>query len=399
MRKLFFLMLAASIASPFAAAQNRNYQGPIPELAFNNTFRVICTCKNANTQNPYPWPPLEPPGYAAKPGVQPGTRAWTHTPKLRAQAGVQAPVILVRGVTQAIFVGAAVTNFSTAKFYQFKTGIAPATKDPTNKWKYTHATTGKDYFSVASAPVKITAWAIFEHAVTLTTPIPFQTRNEWLMFVEFKGGEWRDDPNGGQTIGHDWRGGPGPARGNFAGWTVGSNPRKVTPMGSATYRPKIGLLINEPVLTATGHHANNYYTGSTGPLAGEEYRGIGACKAPWSFDNRSNLWFSVRAGAKYGSTGRAIVFINFSRTWFPSMVPTQWGNLLLNPADPAMALLAGLPITLQKNGIFSSGDQNPIKIPPLGNVAKGWILKTQGLVYNAGFKDMALTTSSSILVE
>ncbi len=399
MRKsaLYLSPLALLVFS--VGAQNQGYRGPIPELSFNNTFRVVCTCTHPTTGNFYPWMVTQLTAYnqAAGPGVPKGSRAYTSNPQLRAQAGTQSgQYTTIRGVTQAIYAGPAVTAFPAPNHYQFKTGIAPATVSATSPYLHEHAKTGNDIFSVKDQAVAITAWAIFEHSTVLTTPIKIPQKKEWLMFVEFRGGEYRDDANGGQTIAADWKGGPGPGGLNYSGWATPGPNRTSAPSGTAENRPKIGLLIDEPVLTATGNHANQYHTPA---LAGEEYRGIGAARAPWSTATASNLFFNLRAGGKYGSGGRGVVMLNVSKFWFPGSIWTPFGNLLLNPGDPGLGALSQMQLLMIKNGIYDTGDKSAIAFPPLGPAAKGMILKAQGVVWNPNFKDVRVTTSSSILID
>ena len=94
---------------------------------------------------------------------------------------------------------------------------------------------------------------IWEISTTLTTPIPVAPV-ELCFYVQYRGGEYWDDPNGGQTAGCDWQGGRGPGGLTYcgfaapagSGWTVSLNS------GGFNFRPKIGFLIQEPVLTVTG---------------------------------------------------------------------------------------------------------------------------------------------------
>ncbi len=375
------------------------YQGPIPELAVNNSYRVISGTTHPVTGNNQP--AVTPPGYAGPPGVVPGTRCWTYTPPVRAQAGaIGLHYLTIEGITQAIFSGPAVTTYPAPNHYAFKTGIAPATPS-TYKGTMLHATTGNDIFSVAEAPLVITQSEIHEYSATLATPLVLQATTELLLFAEYKGGEYLNDPNGGQTLACDWQGGYGPYRSLYAGWTIGNNPRTLVQWSSGVvaYRPKIGLLVTEPVLTATGVHAGGW---STTPLAGEEYRGVSAAWAYWTATHPTrlppNLFFNVRAGTNYGSTGVAVVLLNVGKTFFPGKVPFGgFGNLLLDPTNPALGLVAAMPLVLQANGIYS-GDQNPITLAPLGNAAKDTILKAQAIVANTPFSNPQFTTASGIVV-
>ncbi|MCC6672389.1 MAG: hypothetical protein IT458_15100 [Planctomycetes bacterium] len=390
------LRVSSSLLAGLAFASALTAQGnpTVPELSVNNTFRVISSTKHPITNNPYPAASTLPPGYTAAPGVAAGTRAWSYTPKLRAQAGANPPNYLtVVGMTQAVFTGSAVQSFPAPNHYQFRTGIG-VTQPGQNSYHRTHATTGQDLLNVADQPLVISTWAIVEHSFNLTTPVPLPDL-ELLLFVEYRGGEWRDDPNGGQTVASDWRGGRGPGGWPYHGWAVGSNPRTITLGGDWNYRPKIGLLVNELVLTATGDHANAY---EVPRLANETYRGNTACISDWSRASNGNLFFDVRAGNNWGSTGIAVVFINMGRSWFAGSLPTPFGNLLLDPTFPALDVLASITMPLSAGGTFS-GANAQIPVPPLGFAARGEILKCQGLVFNAGFTSVTLTTASSILVE
>ena len=386
-------LLAVGLAAGLCA------QTPIyPELSSNNFFRAVSTAKHAVTLNPYPVAGNQPQGYDLPSGVVPGMRSWTHNPKERTQAGATLGAFFtVQGMTQAVQPGAgAIAPFPN--HYQFKTGIAPSVAT-TTQYKYEHATTGADLFTIASAPVVIAAWNILEIATTITTPVPFN-QTELLLFAEYKGGEYREADNtytvSGQSLASDWRGGVGYGGGVFCGFVDASTPRVHAPYIQPVYRPKIGLLVQEPTLTITGDHANQYYLPR---LAGEQYRGLSGGVANWASGTTNNLFFDVRAGALYGSTGTAVVMLNMGLTWFPgSLQIGQFGNLLLNPGDPGLGALLGVPLTLLAGGNFN-GEGTPIPIPTLGPAALGQWVKTQGVVFNAGLTNIALTTASSLKVE
>ncbi len=403
MHKLVTAVLPV-VLSPALIAQVQGYQGPIPELGVNNTFRVVSTGTNPVTGANYPAAGTTPPGFVAAPGVPAGTRAWTHTPQLRAQAGATVGhYITIQGMTQAIFAGSAVTTFPAPNHYQFRCGIAP-TQDPGLPYMLEHATTGADIFSIADASLAVNANGIVEHFVTVTTPVQLAAQTEWLFYVEYRGGEWRDDPNGGQTIAADWQGIPGPARQRFAGWALGSNPRTLQQWGTQSYRPKIGLLVDEPVFTMTGNYANAF---ENPPLAGEEGRGVSAARAYFSGSGvappvQPNMFFNIRAGQNYGSTGVGVVFLNVGTSWFPASIPIgSFGNLLLNPADPALGVISFLPLVLQANGIYQ-GDSMPsqqFNVPALGRSSRNMIIKAQGIVFNSGFANAQFTTASGLIIE
>ncbi|MCC6672390.1 MAG: hypothetical protein IT458_15105 [Planctomycetes bacterium] len=388
------LRVAASLLPGLALTVALTAQGPtVPELSVNNFFRVVSTAKHPITNNPYPYSPTTPPGYAAAPGVAAGTRAWSYTPKLRSQAGAYgANYLTVVGMTQAVFTGPAVQSFPAPNHYQFRTGIA-ASQTGQGPYHRTHATTGPDLLNVADQPLVISTWAILEHTFNLTTPVALPDL-ELVLFVEYRGGEWQDDTMGGQTIASDWYGGRGPGNLVYHGYTTGNNPRTVLLSGDQNFRPKIGLLVNEPVFTLTGDHANAYYTPR---LANENYRGNTACYADWATATNGNLFFDVRAGNNWGSTGTAVVFINMGRLWFPGSLWTPFGNFLLDPTFPGLDLFVANTLPLSAGGTYS-GANAQISVPALGVAARGEILKAQAVVFNAGFTSIALTTSSSVLV-
>ena len=48
-------------------------------------------------------------------------------------------------------------------------------------------------------------------------------------------------------------GGYGPGGLVYCGYTTGSNPRTVGLSSGSLFRPKLGFLVQEPILTATGY--------------------------------------------------------------------------------------------------------------------------------------------------
>jgi hypothetical protein len=365
------------------------------ELDFTNTNTVRSTTPHPTTGVFYPFSPTVPPGYLASPGVQAGTRLWHTTPKLRGQAGSQGThYVTVTGFRQLSRVGAAVATFPAPNHYQMRCGMGPA-RAATAPYQFDHDPNGADIFSIADAPVVVTNGPLFSVDVRLTTPIVVPEVN-WCFYVEYRGGEWQDDPQGGQTIACDYYGGYAPGGLPSNGSTVGAPPRTVAWSGGPQFRPTIMFYVQEAVMTATGTHSNNYFSP---PLATVQHRGIGACRAPWHSVLTGDLFFDVRAGSGYGSFGSAVVFLNFSPNWFPVRLPVLGiGNLMLDPSDPAFAVLSGIVMPLGAQGNFN-GVQAPIAVPPLGAAALGTILKSQGLVFNGAFLQPQLTTTSSILVQ
>jgi hypothetical protein len=369
-------------------------QTPI-ELSVNNQRRVV-QGTHPTTTNYYPATVTVPAEYSSPTGVPAGLRTYSYTPTLRAQGGhVGNDLVRISGMTMAIFTGAAVATFPAPNHYQFRCGVAPAAASARPRILQ-HAPTGADLFVIADAPVVITTWAIVEHTVTLTTPAALPLGSELLLFAEYRGGEYREDPNGGQALGSDWQGGNGPTGIlEYQGHTRGTNPRTVTPYTSF-YRPKLGLIVEEPILTATGYHANSYYGAPTFPMPNEDYRGLAACYADWSSNPNSTLFFDIRAGDAYGSGAAAVVFLNVEQTLLPYRFPLgAMGNLLLNPNDPAFAILAGLQFQLLAGGVHQ-GPANPILVPPLGIAARGLNVKAQGFVFTNSLSQYSLTSASAI---
>jgi hypothetical protein len=270
----------------------------------------------------------------------------------------------------------------------------------------THALTGADLINVADQSLSIDPRALpngmYRHSFSLATPIPLPLPAvELVLFLEFRGGEWQDDPNGGQTYGVDWRGNVGPGGLAYAGWVDASTPRVATaypnpsPFPSRIHRPCVGLLVEEPVLTITGDHANDYYT-PRHPI--ETYTGLSAHMAPWASDPRANLFFDVRAGGSYGAGGNAVVFLNVGPTFWSGRLPIGGlGWLLLDPTDPALGLLTAIPFPLDSRGIHN-GQATPFRLGALGPSAVGLYVKAQGVVFNPGFANAKLTTAASCYI-
>jgi hypothetical protein len=392
--KLHALSIAGVLAcGSFLYAQGQRYPGP--DLSLNSSYRVVSTGKHTGTQRNYPWPPVQPPGYATSPGVVAGTRSWQYTPPPRVTGGSQfGPWMTVIGMSQAIHVGAAVTTFPAPNHYQFETGIAPtvATASPPQK---THAPSGADVLNVATAPLALTTGNIYEHVFNLTTPIPLPTAVDLCLFVVFRGGEWQDDVNGGQTTGCDWRGAWFTPQGlPFSGFATPTQPRTITFTGDKPYLPKIGLQIAEPVFCITGDHGNGYYAPR---LVNELYRGISAAFPDYGSAMAGTLFFDVSAGTAYSAGGSAIVLLNVG-TNFPGSIPfPPAGNLLLNPADPSFGLLAGIVLGLGPLGDYS-GEATPFPVPALGAGAVGTHITGQALVFNPGFAQAKLSVKSGMIV-
>lgn len=367
-----------------------------PDYAVSNNYRVVSGATHPVTGRRYPVPDLEPPGYSAAPGIAAGTRSWAYTPPLRAQAASQGTVeYTVTGFTQAIFAGAANNNSPVTNHYQFATGIGPARATSTPPLME-HDPAAADVLYVASGSVAIPPnTTIYEHSFKLTTPVPIAAGTPMLLFVEFKGGEWRDDTNGGQMHGNDYYGGLGPNSLTFHGHTVGSRPnRTVTLSRNRFHRVKIGLLIQEPVLAATGDHGNFY---PVPRLSNERYRGLSACWADYQFNPNSTFFFDVSAGSAYGVGGAAVPLLNVSKTNFPGSLPIPGlGNLLLSIADPNFAAFAGLVMPLDQNGDYT-GEQTPLVVGALGPGASGFIVKAQAIVFTVS-GNYKLTTASGIYI-
>jgi hypothetical protein len=333
--------------------------------------------------------------YATSPGVPAGTRSWIYTPPLRVTGGAQpGPWMTVTGMNQAIHVGAAVTTFPAPNHYQFECGIGPAVAGPTPPGK-THAPTGADVLNVATAPLAITTGDIYEHVFNLTTPVPLPAPTDLLFFVVFRGGEWQNDANGGQTHGVDYQGAYFNPQGvSLWGFATATQPRTITNGGNPLYRPKIGLQIAEPVFCLTGDHGNGYYTPR---LVNELYRGSGAAYPNYATFNAATMFFDVSAGTAYSTGGSAIVLLNIGANFGGSIPFPPVGNLLLNPADPSFGLLAGIVVGLGPVGEYS-GEPTPFPVPALGAGAIGTTITGQALVFNPGLTQPRFSTKAGMVV-
>ena len=377
-------------------AQGQRYPGP--DLSINSSYRVVSTAKHTGTNRNLPWPPVQPPGYASSPGVVAGTRSWQYVPPPRVTGGSQpGPWMTVIGMSQAIHVGPAVTTFPAPNHYQFETGIAPTvpTASPPQK---THAPTGNDILNVATASIALTTPDINEHVFNLTTPIPLPTAVDLCMFVVFRGGEWQDDPMGGQTTGCDWRGGWFTPNGlPYSGFATASQPRTISFTGDKPYLPKIGLQIAQPVFCITGDHGNGYYNTPT-RLVNELYRGISAAFPDYSAAAAGTLFFDVSAGPNYANGGSAVVLLNVGSDFAGSIPVPPFGNLLLNPSDPAFGLMSSIILGLGPFGDYT-GEATPFPIPALGAGAVGTFITGQALVFNPGLQQALFSVKSGMRVQ
>lgn len=373
-----------------------------PPNSTNNFFRVVSTATHPVTGRNYPWPPVQPPGYAVSTGVAKGTRSFIYAPKLRTQNAHQPGYEhLITGFTQAIHIGPAHTNVPIINHYQFATGVAPAraaVSQPAPVME--HDPVKPDILFVADQGITIpgTVSQIYEYSFKLTTPVPIPTGTDYLLFVEFRGGEYQDDPNGGQTHAVDWQGGHWGAANAaaFQGHTTGAQgSRVISWSGDRQFRTKIGLLVKDPVLSATGDHANRHYTPR---LANELYTGLSACTANYSSNANSTLFFDIQGGSGYGIGGSAVVFMNAAFTNFPgSLALPGLGNLFLNPADPYFAFLAGNVFPLGPNGEYN-GEQTPLPVGALGAATVGVYLKFQAVLFLSGLANAKLSSASVIQI-
>jgi len=387
--------LSASLVLAVLAQASRAQDA---ELYLCNSNTVRSTLAHANT-NFYPYAPTCPPPYSvAGPGVLPDTRSWLYVPPLRYQLGTAGQSFFtLTGMIQTIRVGAPIVALPAANHYQMRMGIAPT--DPVTgggKYQRQHSASLPDLFSLADAPAIVNTRPRFEISTTLGTPIPFGP-TELCLYLQFRGGEQQDDPNNCQTTANDYYGGVGPGGLAHWGFTTGTIPSRTVTLntGGQDFSPRVGLLIAEPVFTATGPHANAYIA-----VTLEDYRGIHACHADWSTNTLGKLAFDVRAGSNYGTSGGAVVLMNFGPSWFPGSFPSaSFGNLKLNPTDPALDALTSLPLNLIAGGIYAGGGSVQVPVPALGPSAVGQFLKTQAIVFNAGLSNLTFTTASSILIE
>ena len=80
-----------------------------------------------------------------------------------------------------------------------------------------------------------------------------------MLFVQYRGGERLNDPLGGQVQAADWEGGYGMPGATMYGFTTGpASGRQVSLASGPRFRGIQSLLVQEPVFTATGFHANRY---------------------------------------------------------------------------------------------------------------------------------------------
>jgi hypothetical protein len=378
--------------APSVMAQ-RSSAGPALEVT---NYRGVVSGSKGPSGSPYPASGTYPISYGMIGGVIPGTRTWTYTPEQRTQLGhVPGKFITVTGMTQGINLGGSVTQFPSPAHYQFATGIGPVatTTQPHGK---EHAPSGPDivYFPAgAIAPIQS---GIARHSFTLTTPVSVP-RSDLVLFVEFKGGEYYFDPLNGQTNSSDWQGGNGETGGRYSGFAEGMPPRTISYYTLSLYRAQIGMLIEEPLFTATGFHANQY---TTPPMPNEDYVGLAAAWADWRVANpNASLFFHFSAGPKFAN-GSATVLANLSRSGFAAQVPTPFGNLFLSPTDPLLTLFpdAGLALTLDPSGHYLGGPMASIQIPTLGANAAGLVMKMQGVVFDPLTRTVQLTNASSITI-
>jgi hypothetical protein len=363
------------------------------ELSVNNSFRVVSSGKHTTTQRNYPLPSVQPIAYAASPGVAAGTRSWTYTTELRVKGGSQpGSYLTITGFTQAVHCGAAVQTFPAPNHYQFRTGIGPAA--PGTLPQKVHATTGNDVIHIADQSTAILQGGISELSFSLATPIVLAQPTDMLLFVEFRGGEWRDDVNGGQTHGCDYYGAFNtPSSLAFSGFADNANPRAITLSSNKVFRPKIGLIVREPVCVITGDHANGYYSPR---LANELYRGLAAAYADYA-TTTGTLIFDLSGGNAYGSGGSAVVFLNIGADYPGSIALPPFGNLLLNPGNAFFGVFAGTPFGLGMQGEYTN-EASSIVVPALGNTALGQIATAQALFFNPGFTNAVLSTKSGLVI-
>ncbi len=359
-------------------------------------YRWVAQGQHAVTTQWYPVATSQPPGYTAVAGVAAGTRVWLHVPQSRFQGGHQGTdYVTITGMAQNIIVGAAVTGYPVAAGYQFATGLAPAAAVP-GPHGFEHATTGADVVNFPAAPLAFPTGNNFRHTFTLTTPVPVP-KTELVLFVEYTGGEYRESATNGQTISSDWKGAGTGARGvTYAGFSVGASPRAITQYGSDQWLPQICVIIDEPVLAATGFHANDYHSP---PLGSEDYLSIGGGFPDYASSNTPNstLFFNIRGGQRFAN-GQAIVMTDFAPFSFPAAIPTAFGNLLINPASPMLSILTGNTFSLDNMGNYEQGPANPLSMPQLAPATIGAVLKFQSVLVDASFGAIQLSSASSMLI-
>ncbi len=337
-----------------------------------------------------------PTGYNTPAGVPQGTRIWMHVPQLRFQGGHQgSDYLTITGMTQDIIPGAAVTVYPHSG-HQFATGLAPVAST-TATHGFEHAPTGSDIVNFPGAPLVFPLQTfVYAHSFTLTTPVKIQ-KTELVLFVEFAGGEALDSTTNGQIIASDWWGRGINAGTNYAGIAEG------TPYGYVPYAPahlpKIGMIIDEPVFTATGDHANNY----KGGRPTEDMLSINAIAPDFVTPHSRNtsgatLFFNFQGGQRFAN-GQAVVWTDFGPTSFPLSIGTFAGNLLLNPSNPNLVLVASNTYLLDSAGNYDQGPNgNELLVPLLPPTVVGMVLKFQGVLVSPSFTDIALSNASGMKI-
>lgn len=408
------MRIAIPAAAVLALMTQANAQNYCP-AQFSNEFDVVSTATHAGTGRNYPANGLQPPGYVTAPGVPAGWRCWTYVPDERFHAASdpfqQGRWMTITGFTQTIFVGAAVTTFpTTTETYQMETGIAPA--EPYASYFRHHSNAAlPDLVRIPSSTLSVPAagQAIFDHSFTLTTPIalPLSQQQKLILFATYRGGEWGDDPAGGQSLEGDWKGAwgiPGQIYQGFAAPPNASSVRTISPVAGA-YRFKIGLILDEPVFHVGGFHGNRY---DAGARQNERFRGTTMLACDWANQTwagtAANMWFDFEGGARYGTgNGTFSALFSFDPMWWQIPIPYGFGNLLLNPGDPLLFGFTGASqlFTLDSQGHwFTQGAA--YAIPQFGPAGLNQWIKMQGVVANldpvAGVTDLALTNAISIKI-
>lgn len=383
--KHFFLLVAVLV--PCATSQ-----GPI-EWAVNNDRLVAVGFGIGGIQ---PASTAVPPGYYGDTGVVAGTRGWTFTPKLHRKGGASTTgnYLNLRGFVQTIFVGPSVTAFPTmTETYQFEGGIAPSEPFlPSLGMDFAHATTGLDIIRVAQAPLSLPSNGIWFLNLTFANPVALPD-TELVLFVQYRGGERLNDPLGGQIQAADWEGGYGMPGATMYGFTTGpASGRQVSLASGPRFRGVQSLLVQEPVFTATGFHANRYDAVSFTPqipTVGESYRGLPSAYADWgpsplTSNAVPSLFFDFRAGSNYATTGAGTVLANLGNSMFDHQTVTPFGNILLNPLDPLMFAFSGFLFPMDSFGNYDQGPSSPFVLPRLDPSAVGQIVQFQGVIANIG---------------
>ena len=389
--KLTALVLVSTTLTTFLAAQTPDY----------NTFkahndRSATQGSDPNTGFPRPLIASRAAGYVGAAGVAAGTRVWMHVPQLRFQGGhVGTDLISITGMTQNIFAGPAVPASSyPLTGHTFTTGLGPVASTAATHG-FEHAPTGSDIVNFPGAPLVFpTRNTITAVSFTLTTPIAVQN-TELVLFMEFAGGESMISTTNGQTIASDWWGRGINAGVNYAGFAEG------TPYAIRGYAPvhlpQIGMMIDEPVFTATGEHGNNY-KGRTN----EDLLAIGAIAPDYITPHQRDtagacLFFNVQGGARFAN-GQFVVWTDFGPTSFPLVIPTIFGNLLIDPTNPLLLMVASISFNLDGTGSYDQGPSNPIPVPLLPPAVAGMVLKFQAVLVEPGFAGVALSNASGMKI-